>query len=145
MVWGFWGGFGGPKGRKSGAGGPDFRAPEGPEILPEGPEIRAPEGPEIRPEGPEIRAPEGPGTGPTPFFSFSHVFRFFYLFFYPLSKFQSHVEVGSSSKEPAFDLFARVGRRGGSKIEVEGLKIDVPSNKKRTPTIWFFIAFYTFL
>ena len=48
------------------------------------------------------------------FSSFFHFFPFFPLFppFFNLFKVSGHVEVGSSSKEPAFDLFARVGRRG---------------------------------
>ena len=41
----------------------------------------------------------------------SIVVRFFY-FCLAFFKVSGHVEVGSSSKEPAFDLFARVGRRG---------------------------------
>ena len=97
-----------PEGPEIRAGGPGFRAPEGPEIP-------APEGPEIRPEGPEIRAPGGAGPrGPPLFFPFPIFPRLFYLFFtlFYFSRFRAHVEVGSSSREPAFDLFARVGRRG---------------------------------
>ena len=45
---------------------------------------------------------------------FFNVFAFVPLFppFFSLFNVSGHVEVGSSSKEPAFDLFARVGRRG---------------------------------
>ena len=68
----------------------------------------------------------------TSFLPFSSIFpRFLPLFSF--FKVSGHVEVGSSSKEPAFDLFARVGRKGGVEIDVEGLEIDVLLNKKRTP------------
>ena len=61
-------------------------------------------------------------TRPTPFFSLPHFSLFFSLFdrFLAFSRFRAHVEVGSSSKEPAFDLFARVGRRGASRSTVFG-------------------------
>ena len=99
MVWGVLG-FWRPRRPEIRAGGPGFRAPEGPEIpAPEGPEIPAPEGPEIRPEGPEIRAPGGAGPrGLPPFFPFPIFSRFFHRFL-AFSRFQTHVEVGSSSKE----------------------------------------------
>ena len=45
-------------------------------------------------------------------FQFLHILLRFFHRFLAFSRFQTHVEVGSSSKEPAFDLFARVGRSG---------------------------------
>ncbi len=90
-------------------------APEGPRRGPGGARraLRAPEGPPRGPGG-ALRAPEGPRRGPP-------VFRHVEVGFCPVSTFCfkriltvfKHVEVGSSPKEPDFDLFARVGRRGG--------------------------------
>ena len=84
--------------------------------------------------------PRGPGkafknVGAKPEYVFPICFRFVYLFphvyilshcfplflpFFSLFKVSGHVEVGSSSKDPAFDLFARVGRRGASRSIVFG-------------------------
>ena len=59
---------------------------------------------------------------------FSIVSHLFPLFppFLTFSRFQTHVEVGSFSKEPAFDLFARVGRRGASRSTVFWARKGVP-------------------
>ena len=120
---GFWGGFGSPRGRKSGAGGPGFRA--------EGPEIPAPEGPEIpAPEGPEIPAPGGAGPrGPPPFFPLPH-FSAFSTSFSPFFAFRgfrgprrSRIPLRGSQ---VFDLFARVGRRGASRSTVFWARRGVP-------------------
>ncbi len=88
----------------------------------------APEGLRRGPEGPR-RGPPGPGGAPEPsgprrgpggalrfldtsnsdFADFDGVVVHFVL----IVTVFSHVEVGSSPKEPDVDLFARVGRRGG--------------------------------
>ena len=94
--------------------------------MPVAPRIRGPRrGPGGAPEGPR-RGPggarEGPRRGPggalrflgTSNSDFVDFDGFYSVFFQILTVFK-HVEVGSSPKEPDFDLFARVGRRGGPK------------------------------
>ena len=65
-------------------------------------------GPKGRKSGPR----RGRERGLPRFFPFPICSAFSTSLFKPFSRFKAHVEVGSSSKEPAFDLFARVGRRG---------------------------------
>ena len=116
---GFWGGFGGPKGRESGpearVSGPRRGRKSGPR---RGRKSRPRRGRKSGPKGRESGPPAEPGLGAYPLSFPSPFFPFFYLFFtlFYFSRFRAHVDVGSSSKEPAFDLFARVGRRGASRL-----------------------------
>ena len=81
--------LGGPGGARRGPGG-------------------APEGPSGPRRGPGV-ALRFLGTSKSDFADFDFVF---YMCLRNLTVFR-HVEVGSSPKDPDFDLFARVGRRGG--------------------------------
>ncbi len=103
----------GPRGAPEGPGWSPGGAPEGP-----GEALRAPEGPRRCPGG-ALRAPEGSRRGSGGALRFlgtsksdSVDFDGFSFSFTDFGGFR-YVEVGSPPKEPDFDLFASVGRRGG--------------------------------
>ena len=94
-----------PGGGPEGPGGPR-RGPEGPGGAPEGPRRGSRRGP-----GGALRAPEGPRRGPGGALRFLGTsksdfvdFDVFFLHVLHILTVFKHVEVGSSPKEPDFDL-----------------------------------------